>query len=132
MKVKTIKAVGQLKSLLSTPGMYVRWSRGPAMDAKQGVSRDYANGGCHNGLSAVPAEDWHSQRGEGYMAVRVTEYRFLKMKDERISCYLYAAVRVGTDSDGYAAISTPTEAYKISPALLAELVAMAKAHNANR
>ena len=51
---KRITTVESLKKLISSEdgNMFIRWSRGFAMDSKQGSSRDYQNGSTHNGLSA--------------------------------------------------------------------------------
>lgn len=102
----TIKTIKALKALINNypSQLYVRWSRGPSLDRKQGQSRDYLSGGTHNGLSAVPVDrDWTTD--DKWLARRVTEYRFLKMKDNLIGCHIYSASQVGTDSDGYALIA---------------------------
>ena len=122
---QTIKTLSALKDIIGTPDLYVRWSRGPRLDAKQGMSRDYQAGCTHSGLSAVPVEsDWTDD--DRYLSSRMTEYRFLRLKDERISCHLYCADRVGTDSDGYALIKDIKPVAKLSEKLIAELVILKK------
>lgn len=80
--------------------IYVRWSRGPRYDKKQKQSRDYQNGRCHAGLSAVKIGAWADE----YMITRLQEYRFLRLKDARINPYIYTGNEIGKDSDGYSSI----------------------------
>ena len=84
--------------------IYVRWSRGNKYDMKEGaVSRDFAAGGTHSGLSAVPF-DPSSPDAAKYLA----EYQFLRMKDPKIKPHFYHGNVKGTDSDGYPSIE-PTK-----------------------
>jgi hypothetical protein len=75
--------------------IYIRWSRGKGYDNRP--SRDYANGGQHTGLSASKIGNW----GGEYLLRRLTEYRFLRIKDNKIRGYLVTGKQVGLDSDGY-------------------------------
>ncbi|HVJ68863.1 MAG TPA: DUF6098 family protein [Caulifigura sp.] len=125
---KTIKTPEEIQALLvANPGrVFVRWSRGPAMDRKQGQSRDYQSGGSHSGLSAVQIdEDWFGytrehQPNEWYLRRRLREYGFLRMKDSKIRCWIMVGQIVGKDSDGYESIEITGECYRVADALLEE------------
>lgn len=120
--MKRINSMTALKKIISRqPGSFVRWSRGPAMDARQGRSRDGQSGEAHAGLSAVSINpEWVTD--EAWMARRVTEYRFLRLKDPRIGCHIYAGQVVGEDSDGYESISSIVHIGTLSNALISKLV----------
>lgn len=75
--------------------IFIRWSRGPEYDTNP--SRDYQSGNIHSGLSAVKIGAWEGE----YMERRLQEYRFLRMKDEKIMPYIYTGEEIGLDSDGY-------------------------------
>ena len=75
--------------------LYVRWSRGARYDKKP--SHDFVSGHNHTGLSAVKIGNW----GDDYMIQRLSEYRFLRIKDDRINAYIYTGTEIGKDSDGY-------------------------------
>lgn len=75
--------------------MYIRWSRGPVMDKKQGTSMDYTNYSRHNGLSAQPVRHNDPQ----LLAQMLPEYKFLRRKDEKIYCWIFIGQQNGTDSD---------------------------------
>ena len=119
-RITTIKA---LKKLIASEqgNMFIRWSRGFAMDSKQGSSRDYQNGSNHNGLSASQVNKFWSD-DEVWMAKRVTEYFFLKMKDPKIGCHVYTGNVVGKDSDGYESITNITHVATLSGDLVLELM----------
>jgi len=119
--MKRIATLDALKKIIAmTPGLYVRWSRGPKYDKR--ASRDYLTGGTHAGMSAVCVDpEWASD--DKWLARRVVEYRFLKMKDPAITCYLYAGAEVGTDSDGYSSIATDAKCVaKLTEDLIERLV----------
>lgn len=124
MIVKTLRTLAAVRQIAeqSDGRAFVRWSRGPALDRKQGKSRDYANGGAHAGLSAsqIDCSDWSDAK----LARRVKEYRFLRLKDERINAYLYIGEIVGEDSDGYESINITGEAYRIAESVIAECEAL--------
>lgn len=124
-RINTIKA---LKKLISDDSktLYVRWSRGFRFDSKQGESRDYQNGGCHAGLSAVEINsDWVED--DKWMARRMTEYLFLRMKDGAINCHIYSGVEVGKDSDSYESITEIEYIATLSNDLVKELMAIKNA-----
>lgn len=116
--MKTIKNEKQLSDVIAeSDGKYIRWSRGPTLDKKAGSSRDYLSGGKHEGFSAVPINpDWATD--PEWMARRIGEYGFLRMKDEKISPYIYSGKKVGTDSDGYDLINEIEGLYRIDPSLI--------------
>jgi len=117
-----IKTVDALRKVIATANgdLYIRWSRGPKLDRKQGVSRDYVSGYSHAGLSAVPVDaDWATD--DKWLARRVMEYVFLRLKDSAIGCHIYRAERVGTDSDGYALINNFRLIGRLDEALIANL-----------
>jgi hypothetical protein len=119
MMIKTTKALYKIIAA-ADDNLYVRWSRGSRIDRRQGTSRDYLSGSPHTGLSAVPIDaDWAAD--DVRMARRVTEYWFLRIKDEQIGCHIYRAERVGTDSDGYALISHIQQVGTLDEALINEL-----------
>ena len=121
---KRINTVKALKNLISSnTKLYVRWSRGYSFDKKQNVSRDYQNGGTHAGLSAVEVNPyWGLDGNEKWMAERVTEYLFLRMKDGAINCHIYTGNEVGKDSDGYESIENIEHIATLSNELVKELM----------
>lgn len=101
--IDNIDALKQLIQL-STDKLFVRWSCGYDLDVAQKQSRDYAAGSTHNGLSSVEIDsDWTTD--DKWLARRITEYRFLRMKNANIDCHIYMGDIVGVDSDGYELIS---------------------------
>ena len=116
--MKTIKTEQQLaKAIAEGDGNFIRWSRGVKLDKKKGGSRDFLAGTDHGGFSAVPINpEWTSD--PEWMARRVGEYGFLRMKDEKISPYIYSGKKIGADSDGYDLISDIDALYKIDPSLI--------------
>ncbi len=124
---KRINTITGLKKLISSDQvLYVRWSRGSAMDARQGRSRDYASGEQHAGLSAVLVNpDW--TQDDVWLAGRVTEYWFLRGKDPLIGCHIYAGIVVGTDSDGYQSISDVTHVATLAGKLVEQLLGIKRA-----
>ena len=122
---KIINSMAQLKKLIddSEYAVYARWSRGFAKDSKQGASRDYLSGETHAGLSAAEVNPaWLSD--DAYLARRVTEYIFLRTKDEKIGCHLYEGVECGKDSDGYPSITKIEHVATLSNAFVEKLMAM--------
>ena len=131
-RINTIKA---LKNLISDDSktLYVRWSRGFRFDSKQGESRDYQNGGTHIGLSAVEVNIyWALEGNEKWMAERVTEYLFLRMKDAAINCHIYVGIEVGKDSDGYESITEIQHIATLSNDLVKELMAIKAVQQGDR
>lgn len=121
--MKTIKTEKQLaKAISEGEGNFIRWSRGQRLDKSRGGSRDYSSGSEHGAFSAVPINpDWAND--QEWMARRVGEYGFLRMKDPKISPYIYSGKKVGTDSDGYDLISDIDAKYRIDPSLIDSLKA---------
>ena len=107
----------------ATGDLYIRWSRGAALDRKAKVSRDYVAGQAHVGLSAVQINaDWATD--DKWLARRVAEYRFLRLKDARIGCHIYCAKRVGADSDGYDLITEIEPIATVDGNVIIQLVAL--------
>lgn len=94
--LQTIIEMGRQQTL------YIRWSRGPELDKKQGYSLDYTNHSRHNGLSA---QNVRADQPE-LLAQMLVEYGFLRRKDAKIYCWIFAGVRNGTDSDNAPTIDT--------------------------
>lgn len=96
--MKTLKSFAEIVKMAESSEVYVRWSRGPAMDKRRGYSLDYTNYRAHNGLSAqrVNPTDYSAST----VAMMLVEYIFLKGKDARIFGWLCTAESNGTDSDG--------------------------------
>lgn len=114
-EVQTIDALRQILDQYPDR-VFVRWSRGPAMDRRRGVSRDYLNGGVHAGLSAVRVErDWLER--PQYLARRLREYGFLRIKDGQIRPWLMVGELVGRDSDGYDSIRIAGDCYPLALSL---------------
>jgi len=116
---KTIKTIEELRELLASnpDSLFVRWSRGPAMDRRLGASRDQISGRVHAGLSAVKIEErWFED--PAWLARRLREYRFLRIKDAKINPWIMVGRVVGTDSDGYESIEITGECYRLSEDLL--------------
>ena len=97
------KAVSDIEKFAETYGkVYVRWTVDPKFDMKDGArSRDYVSGETHEGLSAVEIS---SSDHPVDIASALSEYIFLRMKNPKIRPVVYAAERVGTDSDSHALI----------------------------
>lgn len=117
-----IKNIAELKILigLDTRELYVRWSRGFVQDKKLKHSTDYQSGKVHAGLSAVRINpDWASD--DQWLARRITEYSFLRVKDHRISCHIYSAKKIGIDSDGYDSITNIEHVASVSDKVISEL-----------
>jgi len=94
--MKTINSFNELMKLASKGKMYIRWSRGPALDKKQRNSLDYSTYTAHNGLSAQRV---YADRPK--LAARMlVEYRFLRGKDSKIFGWVFYGEQIGTDSDG--------------------------------
>lgn len=102
--MKTLKTLSDLKNDRSDKNLFIRWSRGPAMDKKQGVSRDQVSGKYHNGLSA---QNMRTDDPE-LMVKMVQEYCFLRRKDPKIYPWVFWAVRNGTDSDNAPTVDAET------------------------
>jgi len=102
--MKTFKSLSQIIEAAKDRKLYIRWSRGPAMDRKQGRSLDQVTGSYHSGLSAqaVRADD------PELLAMMLQEYRFLRRKDARIYCWIFEGAQNGTDSDGAPTIDAET------------------------
>lgn len=99
--MSTIRSIGDLRAAIDENGgkLYVRWSAGPKYDMKPGaVSRDYQNGATHDGLSALELtndlSDWELNKW-------LIDYSYLIDKNRaQTSPHIYAAERIGRDSDG--------------------------------
>lgn len=120
--MKKINTISELKKIISETSvpLYVRWSRGPAKDKKQGVSKDYQSGANHAGLSAIEIEqEWGCE--DKYLARRINEYLFLRIKDCAIGCWIYTGERVGEDTDGYDSIINISVVARVSNKLIDKL-----------
>ena len=128
--MKTITSFTEIMDLANQSPLYVRWSRGPAMDQNQGSSRDYVSGGRHNGLSCqqIPAN-----RPE-LAAQMLIEYGFLRRKDAKIYCWVFRATQNGTDSDNAPTVDTATiePVGKLSNEIVEKLSAYKDAYWAHR
>jgi hypothetical protein len=104
--------VKQVERLSEQHGkIYARWSSSEAHDLAPGsISRDYANGGQHYGLSAVPID---STTHPVDIAKRLAEYNFLRMNDKSVYPRIYTGKSVGVDSDGYDSITGVTKALDV-------------------
>lgn len=102
--MKKITSFSEIMELAQDAPLYVRWSRGPEMDSKQGTSRDYVSGGRHSGLSCqqIPAD-----RPE-LAAQMLVEYIFLRRKDAKIYGWVFRATQNGTDSDNAPTVDAAT------------------------
>lgn len=78
--------------------VYVRWSRGPALDKSQGRSLDYTNHTAHAGLSCQRVYGDDHDLGH-LLPGMLIEYSYLQRKDPKIYGWVFAARRNGTDSD---------------------------------
>lgn len=102
--MKTFNSLDQIIKTADGKSLYVRWSRGPAIDRKQGQSIDQTNGQRHSGLSAQTVR---ADRPE-LLAKMLQEYQFLCRKDARIYCWIFTGEQNGTDSDGAPTIDAET------------------------
>jgi len=104
--MREINDLREIIEMSADEPVYVRWSLGPDLDADMGGrSFDYANGAEHCGLSA--------NRITGDMTIKLAarvlkEYRFLRIKNDKIYCWICRANLVGRDSDNAYSIE-PTE-----------------------
>ena len=122
-----INKLSQISKLAQDKNLFIRWSRGLKLDKKQGHSIDHSNGQAHAGLSAqnVRVDDMQ------LLARMLQEYQFLCRKDSKISCWIFAGVRNGTDTDGAPTIDadTITEIGKVSDELIAKCSSFADAYH---
>jgi hypothetical protein len=105
--MKTLKTLDQIIKLAQTHSgetLFVRWSRGPALDQKRGYSIDHSSGSRHNGLSAdyVRADD------PELLARMLTQYQTTRMKDSKIYCWIFAGIENGRDSDNAPTVAAET------------------------
>ena len=93
--MKTLTTLKQIIDAAQDKTLYIRWSRGPALDRKQGRSIAYGTQ-AEAGLSAqrVRTDD------PGLLARMLQEYQFCRCKDARIYCWILAGERNGTGQDG--------------------------------
>jgi len=114
----TLNSLNQIIDAASDKTLYIRWSRGPAMDRKHGKSRDQVSGQYHSGLSAQAVRADNPK----LLAKMLQEYSFLRCKDPRIYCWIFSGEQNGTDSDGAPTIDAETivPVGRISDALIAK------------
>lgn len=114
--MKTLNSLSEIIKATQNKTAYIRWSRGPQMDRKQGRSLDQVSGTRHNGLSA---QNVHAEDPE-LLAKMLQEYSFLRGKDSKIYCWIFTAERNGTDSDGAPTVdaNTISEIGKVSDSLI--------------
>lgn len=114
--MKTINKISEIVEMAKSQNVFIRWSRGPRMDAKQGRSLDQVTGQRHNGLSA---QNVHADNVD-LLARMIQEYQFLRGKDSKIYCWIFTATRNGTDSDGCPTVDADTivPLGKVSDALI--------------
>lgn len=110
--------------------IYIRWSRGPVVDKRQGVSLDYTNHQRHSGLSAQAARHDDPK----LLARMLTEYQFLRRKDSKIYCWIFTGEQNGVDSDGAPTIKAESIEFvgKVSDGLIKKCDAFKQAHQAHR
>lgn len=110
--------------------MYIRWSRGPVMDKRQGASMDYTSYQRHNGLSAQAARHDNPK----LMAQMLVEYQFLRRKDSKIYCWIFTAQQNGVDSDNAPTVDAESiePVGKISADLIAKCDVYKQAYQAHR
>ena len=102
--MKTINKISEIIKLAQNQTIYIRWSRGPEMDKKQGRSYDQVAHQYHNGLSA---QNVHADN-PSLLAQMLPEYMFLRRKDSKIFCWIFSGMRNGTDSDDAPTIDAST------------------------
>jgi len=128
--MKTINKISEIIELAKSQIVYIRWSRGPEMDKKQGHSFDQVAHQYHNGLSA---QNVHADNPK-LLTQMLPEYQFLRRKDSKIYCWIFSGVRNGTDTDGCPTIDAETiiPLGKISENLIEKCSAFGQAqHKAN-
>jgi len=110
--------------------LFIRWSRGPELDKRQGRSLDYSNHTSHNGLSAQPVRADNPK----LLAQMLVEYAYLCRKDHKIYCWIFSAERNGTDSDNAPTVESQTivPLGKVSAELIKKCEAYAQAENDHR
>lgn len=105
--------VASIEALAESNGtVFIRWSPGAKADLSGPQrSRDFVAGHEHDGLSAVEVSASDHPLD---IAKSLAEYGFLRMQDKKSVPHVYAAKRVGTDSDGHALIK-PTRLLSETP-----------------
>lgn len=131
--MKLINTFAEILQLAEQGKLYVRWSRGPAMDKKQGHSRDYVSGSTHSGLScqsATPDYDYMRTVAHARLAMMLVEYSFLQRKDSKIYGWLFRAEENGRDSDNAPTVDAATivPVGKMSQELVSKLQAFNAAY----
>ncbi|MHB1065497.1 MAG: DUF6098 family protein [Georgenia sp.] len=112
-----IQSVADLRRLLGeNAGLYVRWSRGEALDKSSGErSRDWVTGRVHAGLSAIRLDpEWSA----GRIARALNEYGHLRASAEGLEPHIYSGRLVGRDSDGYDSIRDVRTVARVAPELI--------------
>lgn len=102
--MKTIHSIDQIIKAAQDRKLYIRWSRGPALDRRQGQSFDQVSGSYHSGLSAQAVRTDRLDM----LAMMLQEYSFLRRKDARIYCWIFAGEQNGVDSDNAPTIDATT------------------------
>jgi hypothetical protein len=115
--MRNFNTLSEILEVIAKSGtLYVRWSRGPEFDMVPGaVSKDYQSGETHNGLSAIEVDaDMSAEQLFRY----VRDYSFLRAKDKEIRPHVYAAKRIGADSDNAPTIRPVEHVGSVSDALV--------------
>jgi hypothetical protein len=113
MRLKTLKTISAVRAAALSAGaeVFVRWSRGPAADAKMGwISKNHANGRYEAGLSVNPLD----LDSDYELLSFIAEYEFLGHP----VCYLVAGERVGRGSDGEPVIANCRPVARIHASLV--------------
>lgn len=129
--MKTINSLDEIINLSEQGSLYIRWSRGPAMDKRRGYSRDYISGGHHNGLSCQRVNPDYNRN---LIAMMLVEYQFLRRKDSKIYGWLFFATENGRDSDNAPTVDANSivPVGKLSESLVNKLSAYNDAYWLNR
>lgn len=112
--MRTIKTFAQLMTLVSetTGTLYVRYSRGPQVDARSNyTSRNHAAGRAEAGLSVerlTPPSDWPGS-AEEYVIMQVASYCYLLGQGDRgTRGWIMTATEVARGSDNEALVTDVT------------------------
>jgi hypothetical protein len=130
VKMTSFANLTQIIDAAKSQPLFIRWSRGPELDAKMTGSLDQASGTRHNGLStqAVRADN------PELLARMLPEYAFLRRKDSKIYGWILSGKQNGIDSDGAPTIDPHTikPIGRISDQLLKKCQAYSEAYQNHR
>ena len=102
--------------------LYVRYSKGPAVDAKGGNrSRNHATGEIHGGLSvnALTDHEYEPSTDRGWIIQQLAEYSFMVLQGGRgTRCWLLTGTPCGRGADNELVVEDVAAVAYVAPAVV--------------